>query len=36
VNTNQYVILAYAIGLALMWGYAVRLILAARKQRGGK
>ena len=30
MSTNNYVILAYVIGLGLLWGYAVVLWLAGR------
>lgn len=29
----QYLVLAYAVGLGLLWGYALRLIVADRRAR---
>ncbi len=31
MTANGYVILAYAIGLGLLWGYAAQLWLASRR-----
>ena len=36
MNAENYVIAAYVIGLALMWGYAVYLWNAARRTGGGQ
>jgi hypothetical protein len=36
MNGSQYVILAYALGLGLIWGYGVTLWLKSRATRGGK
>ena len=33
VNANNYVILAYVLGLGLLWGYAARLWLVMRSTR---
>jgi hypothetical protein len=31
---THYLILAYIVGLALLWGYAIALWLTCRAQRG--
>ena len=36
MNDLQFTILAYAIGLTLMWGYLIRLTLKARTNRSEK
>jgi len=36
MNSTQFVILAYALGLGLIWGYGVTLWLQFRATRGGK
>ena len=35
MTAGGYVILAYVVGLLLLWGYAARLLIAARKQQRG-
>ena len=36
MNGFQYVILAYVLGLGLIWGYALVLWLKSRATGGGK
>jgi len=36
MSSGGYVLLAYVLSLLLLWGYAASLLLATRKQRGGK
>ena len=36
MSTNTYVIIAYVIGLGLLWGYAAMLLLASVKSGGSK
>ncbi len=33
MNDSQYTILAYAVGLGLLWGYAGVLWISARRRR---
>jgi hypothetical protein len=36
MNGHQFVALAYALGLGLIWGYAATLWLKSRSARGGR
>jgi hypothetical protein len=36
MNGTQFVILAYVLGLGLIWGYCVALWLKSKATRGGK